>query len=220
MITVVTSITGAYDGLIEDQNRGRAKFVAFTDEPQWSDTWEIRKACDLFKDPRRNSRIHKILTHQYIDTEYSIWIDGNLRLLVPPEELVEKHLRNHDIALFRHPTRDCVYDEMDAVLTLGFENGDILQEQATEYSKQGFPEHRGLTENNVIIRRHTPKVEELNNAWWSEYCRFSKRDQTSFIPAVDRAGTRVNIINETWAPYNGTFRRGGIEYANHLKPRV
>jgi hypothetical protein len=41
-----------------------------------------------FTDPRRNSRIHKILIHKYSDADYTIWIDANIRLIKSPEEIV------------------------------------------------------------------------------------------------------------------------------------
>ena len=59
---------------------------------------------DRFKDDRRNSRIQKILAHHYVNTEYSIYMDANIKLLCPAEEIVEKYLQDADIAVFRHPT--------------------------------------------------------------------------------------------------------------------
>ena len=42
-------------------------------------------AYDNFKDPRRNSRIQKILAHKYFDSEFTIYADSNIKLLISPE---------------------------------------------------------------------------------------------------------------------------------------
>jgi len=213
-ITVVSSITGEKDESVENQTRGSAKWVMFAASPWVSNTWSIKKAYDRFRDSRRNSRIHKILIHQYADTKYSIWIDGNISLLVPPEELIEKYLANHDLAIFKHPNRDCIYDEAIVCAKRGLDNPETIIEQAKKYEDSFYAKHKGLCECGVIIRRHTKKVEEFNNAWWSEYCRHSVRDQISFMYAVDKVGLRINQIDEQFVIYKEDtgerYIRGGI----------
>lgn len=191
-ITVVTSITDSKDELRDGQEKGNAKFVAFTDFQSNTKEWDVKPAYAKFADPRRNSRIHKILIHQYVDTKYSIWIDGNIRLMIPPEELVELYLKDHDIALWRHPNRDCIYDEAIKCAARGLDDPETIIEQAKKYEDSGYTKHRGLFECGMIIRRHTPKVIEFDNAWWAEYCRHSRRDQISFPYAADLVGLRVN----------------------------
>jgi hypothetical protein len=196
MITVVTSITSGKDSFLQDQVRGNAKFIAFLDNPKDSDVWEIKKAHDRFTDPRRNSRIHKMLIHKYVDTEYSIWIDGNIRLLKTPEELIEKYLKDCDLAVFKHPNRDCLYDEAMVCAKLRLDDPEVIIEQAKAYEDSGYAKHKGLCECGIIIRRHTQKVEEFNDAWWAEYCRYSRRDQISFMYAVDKVGLQIHAIGD------------------------
>lgn len=197
MITIFTSITDGKDSPVADQILGEAQFIAFTNLT-YAPPWHIKKPYDRFKDPRRNSRIQKILAHQYIDTEYSIYIDGNIRLLVPPEQLIEEHLKDVDIAVFKHTKRDCLYNEAIVCAKRKLDDPETIIEQAVAYEKAGFAKHKGLCECGVIIRRHTAKVEEFNNAWWSEYCRHSCRDQISFMYAIDKVGIRLKSIDEPW----------------------
>ena len=149
---------------------------------------------DKFIDPRRNSRASKILAHKYINTEYSIYVDGNITLNVSPETLIDKYLKDHDIAVYKHPNRDCIYDEAITCAKLKLDDPEIIIEQAKAYEDSGYAKHKGLAECGVIIRRHTKEVEQFNEAWWAEYCRYSRRDQISFMFAVDKVGIRVNII--------------------------
>ncbi len=200
-ITVLTSITGSKDSLQDDQSVGSAKFVAYTDFNK-SAQWEIRKPFDKFNDPRRNSRAPKILSHLFCESEYSIWIDGNMSLLKPPEELIERYLKDYDLAIFAHPKRNCIYGEAVRVAGAELDDPEVIIEQVTRYEKMGYAKEKGLCECGFIIRRHTPKVIEFNNYWWSEWSRGCVRDQVSFMFAVDAVGLRINKIKEPW--YIGT----------------
>lgn len=196
MITVFTSITGGKDHLIEKQNTKGAKFVAFVDEGTKSKTWELKRAYNRFISPRRNSRAPKILAHQFIDSEHSIWMDGNVSLLVPAQEVVDKWLENgkYDMALCKHNCNDCIYSEALICAEHKLDDPLIIMEQMKKYEKEGFGEHRGMGECTVMVRKNTSRVEAFNNFWWSEHCRGSVRDQLSFMYAVDKAGLKVNFI--------------------------
>ena len=194
-ITVYTAITGGKDYLRTDQNFSSAKFVAFVEPPPGFDSknWEIRNPYSLFKDPRRNARIHKILTHQYIESEYSIWMDGIFALRVPAEELI-KFLNGCDIAMFEHNQRDCLFDEASVCISLKLDDEEKIKKKVNKYRKEQIKEHNGLFETGIVVRRHTKKIEELNNLWWSELSVFSRRDQISLNYAIKKLGIQVNRI--------------------------
>jgi len=207
-ITVVTAITGGKDKLRNQPNRGNAKFVAFMDTPEVSDVWGVRPAYDKFKDPRRNSRIHKILIHKYIESKYTIWIDGNIQMMDTPEVIIEKYMKGYDMAIFHHPSRKCLYDEAIKCAKLKLDDVELIIEQAKWYEDHEFPKQKGLCEGGVIIRKNTQKVRDFNEAWWADYCRFSRRDQISLMPALDKVGVNINLIAEEFRfqERDGTLR--------------
>ncbi len=221
-ITVITSITNSKDNLLEDtKNAKLADFVAFLDTPQESDTWKIRTAPDIFKDPRRNSRLPKLMPHLYVNSEYSIYVDGNMRLLKTPQELIETYLKDYDIAIYKHPTRDCLYDEALVCAQMGLDSPEKIIEQVKAYEDSGYARHKGLAECGMILRRHTPKVKEFNECWFAHYCRYSRRDQISCMKAVDEVGIPIKIINEPFVhtPDGKIQRRGGsaeLVHHNHM----
>ena len=176
-ITVYTCITGKYDKLSDRKLKG-ANQVAFTNQD--SEIWETVKPYDKFKDDTRNSRMQKIMPHLFFDTEYSIYLDGNIELKYPPEKIIKEFLGEKDIAVFRHIGKDCIYEEAVAIAGFKKETVPALTEQLKAYSKRGVKEHAGLCECGVIIRRHSDRINELNEHWWAEYCRYSRRDQMSF----------------------------------------
>lgn len=216
MITVFTSITGGKDNLIEEQNStGDVDFIAYVYGDYKSNLWNIKKAYDRFISARRNSRAPKILAHQFIDTEYSIWMDGNVSLKVPAQEVVDKWLENgkYDMALCKHNCNDCIYKEAKLCADHKLDDPFVIMEQMKRYEKEGFGNNRGMGECTVMVRKHTSKVESFNNFWWSEHCRGSVRDQLSFMYSLDKAGLKVNFIEPNI--YHNPF----FEVKGHLTPR-
>lgn len=220
-IAVVTSICGDKDHLLENHVMGSAQWIAYVEGPATSRMWEVRPAYSHFKSPRRNARIVKLLIHQFADADFSIWIDGNQRLHKPPEELVERFLGDYDLAAFKHPLRDCLYGEAEDCAMKKLDDPGVIEEQARKYKGRGFPPNVGQIESMVVLRRHTALVEQFNNAWWSELCRHSVRDQISFSFAAQRTRIRVNYIPENQYEWiDGRFLRGRfLERVEHLTPQ-
>lgn len=180
-ITVYTAISGKFDKLIPPTKTKTANYVAFTD--QKSEEWVTKRPYGNFNDKRRNSRIQKIMPHLYLDTEYSIYLDGNIELLVEPQVLIDEFLKDKDVAAFKHPGWNDIYSEGEVIVRLGKDTKENIVEQIKEYSKQGVKQDGGHCECGVIIRRHTKEVARMNEKWWAEYCRYGVRDQMSFTKA-------------------------------------
>jgi hypothetical protein len=154
---------------------------------------------DKFVKPVMNAKIYKVLSHKFIDADISIWVDGNIWLLIPVEQLVEEWLGDADMALWKHHSRDCIYDEGAEAKGLRYEDQERVEkdidEQIDHYRKIGVPEHIGMGECNVIIRRNNEKVKRFNEAWWAEICRWSQRDQISFpVVLKEFPDLKVNFI--------------------------
>lgn len=195
-IAVYTSITAKRDVLKEPKHSVGADFILFSDRPWTSPTWTVREACGLFTDPRRNARAPKLLAHQYLPGyEYSVWIDGSMRLLVPARELVEKYLGHHDIALFPHPWRDCVYDEADACIQHGLDDPAVITAQMEKYKRDNYPVHNGLHATGVILRRHNKRIETFNDAWWAELRQHSRRDQLGINYTFKKCGITPAVFS-------------------------
>jgi hypothetical protein len=188
-VVVVTAITADRDSLKDDQNTEGADFVAFCDRPMDSPTWEVRPACDLFRDPVRNAKAHKILPHLYFpDHEYSLWIDGSVELVDPAPVLIEKYLGEHDVVFGRHGSHLSIGDEMEACFREALDDPAIVREQMA--SCETAPPDAGCPLAGAILRRHTPVVARFNALWWAEICRWSRRDQLSLLHSATRAGLR------------------------------
>lgn len=210
---VYTAITGGKDLLKETQNTEGAQFVAFTDKDIPSTTWKVLPAHREFEDPNRNAKIHKVNPHRYFpEAEYSLWIDGTIEMVDPLEMLIDLYLGDADIALFKHFQRDCAYSEAMVCGSLGLDDPEIMSKQmARYYMVEQYPLNYGLAECTIILRRHTPKILQLNEMWWDEICKGSRRDQLSFNYCCWKLGIEYNEMEGT------VYNNQHFKYFKHAK---
>lgn len=135
---------------------------------------------DKLNNPRLSSRMYKMLPHKFFDTEWTIWMDGTFWAPHWEELWHEVMASGREIAVFAHPERDCVYEEAKEVIRLKLDHPNIVNEQMARYQSAGYPRKNGMAACGFIIRKNTPEVNRLNEAWWAEYCTGSRRDQLSF----------------------------------------
>jgi len=201
-IVVYTAITRGYDSLKEPPRSARdgTAFVAFLDQPAASSTWQSRAIHRQFRDPCRNAKRHKILSHLYFpDALYSLWIDGSvtIRFTDSIQELIGRYLADSDLVVFQHRTRTCLYQEASVCLQRGLDDPAVILRQVSRYTREGYPSNAGLAECPVVLRRHSPAVRAFNEAWWEEITRGSKRDQLSFPYLARKMGLRYGTFPGT-----------------------
>mgnify|MGYP000843545748 CR=1 FL=1 len=171
------------------------KPILFTDNLE-SDCWEVRKVERPEQHPRMKAKYFKCMPHEVLDCDVSIWIDGSVELKVPNfVQWCLDQLGDKDMALLKHPERDCIYDEANFCQFMPKYQGVPVLEQVEEYRKQGYPEHNGLWACTVMIRRHNNKVEEFNKLWWEHNNKYTYQDQLSFPICAKQVGLDINTIN-------------------------
>ena len=182
MIVVYTACFGCYDSIQPVIVESDAEFVAITDNDTQVDGWQVVKHAGLpMSDLRRRARMYKSKPHiMFPEADVWIWHDANVQLLVPPELLVAEWLGYADLAAPKHPVRDCAFREGYRCLEKAKDTREKLAAQMTSYSEVGYPEHNGLAETRVVIRRNTEDIVQFNEVWWGEISTKSIRDQVSF----------------------------------------
>lgn len=206
-VVVYTATFGDYDIPITPKTLdSRVRYVVFTDDPalRAEPPWEV-VALDATGDPRMLARRVKVLAHEYLpDAEYSIWIDANLELGILPADIL-RQTTGHDLWVFEHPERDCVYDEAAHCVTLAKADADAIYRQVERYRKAGYPQNAGLAATAMVVRRHTDEVQAFNRAWWAEIEAGTPRDQLSFDYAAWTRGLEYGRL--PWAhPSSGRVR--------------
>ncbi|MCZ4282321.1 DUF616 domain-containing protein [Kiloniella laminariae] len=182
---IYTTIVGGYDALLEQPCYPGWDYICFTDCKSKNlrsltgfSNWKQIIYDNPGVDNTRYSRMPKLLPHRFLpDYEYSVYIDGNARLIANPEHLLDE-LSWPDFGAAYHPFRDNVYDEFTECSILKMDDPDIFQKQREKYFQNGLPDPSQLIENNFLIRRHNlPDIQNIHEQWWQELLCHSKRDQ-------------------------------------------
>lgn len=168
---------------------------------------------------RKTARHCKTLAHDYFpDADITIWLDGNVRLMIPPRQAVKKWLGGADLAIFNHHDRNCLYREAAFCSKMGKGKRAKLDAQVKAYRKAGMPSGWGLAETKCVIRRNTGRMSELNEAWWAELQTHSVRDQVSLPYVCWRLGIKWKVIpgRAGLRTFPGTLNKA-FWYAKHRK---
>jgi hypothetical protein len=199
-IAVLTSSVGATLPAEVSVKYDSADYFAFTEEELIEDSMWTRMPLRKFSIDnryanRRNAKIYKIMPHLFVPGyDYYIWVDATHAVKMDPKEIVETYLKDSDIALFKHPERDCVYEEAELIKQVRFDSLEFVQNQMIFYQSRSFEKHKGLYELPCRIQRNTLEIQALMLTWWELICKFSSRDQLSLPFALDMHGITPAIM--------------------------
>ena len=202
---IYTCIVGNYDELRQPLLVDKSfDYICFSNDIKDNKVgvWKILPIPLSCNDKVRLSRYVKLLPHMVLkDYEWSLWMDANIQITGREMyEILESKMRGGGkIFQVNHclPMCDCVYDDMK----FAYRNGKCgFFETLWQYrhlSKQGFPKHWGLYENNIILRKHNdPKVITISELWWAEFSRYVKRDQFSLMYVYWEQNFRPDLLLE------------------------
>ena len=196
---VYTAITGDYDELLTPTYLNDDwDYICFTDNENInSDVWEIRKMEDSDLDKVKKARMYKILPHVFLpEYEYSLWIDGNFRIINDMNEYIKKYANNNLMMCIIHPDRDCVYDEADACIEQKKDSPEVILNQINRYKAENYPKKWGMIASGILFRKHNdPQVIKVMNTWWEELKYQSRRDQLSFNYACWKNNFKYDVCD-------------------------
>lgn len=190
---VYTINTGGYEG--DEILISSCKELPF-DKLYFTDNIRLIYACvkedvapfyvsTVDKEPKLVQRTIKTSPHLYLPARYdrSIYMDGNLAFRNDSFSSNDVMIMNLcampiDIICFHHEVRDNLKAEGDAVLRGNLETRKNVEKIREMYRDCGFKDDIGLTETNVLIRRHRNIVEFSED--WTRCIEICRRDQISF----------------------------------------
>lgn len=157
-------------------------FICFTDNPELkSDVWKIIHRTRILDDPCRDAKRFKVLIHEHVDADASIWIDRHCRLKVDALGVFDEF--TEDLSLVRHYRR-CIYHEARACMDRGKDCHRLIKRSISEYRAGGHPPRWGLFWGGIIFRRHNDRTREFADRWWNLIQNGSRRDQLSLPVAI------------------------------------
>ena len=219
-IIIYTCITGGYDSLPEPVTVPEDfHFVCFASSPESfkSTSWELRPLPSTAKGGnKQKSRYPKFLPHEFFpDCRYSLWMDANIRISDAAffDIIRDKVRQGVRFAAIRHPLRDDVYQEAEECIRIGRAASEDMKKVCSFLKSEAYPEHSGMTENNIILREHNdPEVVASDIQWKELFDRFPFRDQLLSGYCLKSHGIEPEFILD-----GGTNSRncGCLEYRVH-----
>lgn len=185
---VYTVITGGFDTVRQPEVIDPCfDYILFTDVVT-SDkigVWSVREIEYDCKDLRKKSRYPKIHPELSLaEYDASLYIDGNI-------SVTSQYVYDRCIALakegvewagIKHQGRKCLYDEINAIIGLGWVHDYEVFDWYCYLREEGYPEQDNMFENNIIFRLHTQTVKRINELWWWTIEKKKvKRDQFSLM---------------------------------------
>jgi hypothetical protein len=223
---VYTVLVGGFDSILPPvQIEPELDYIAFVDTPQELPApWQGRSLASRERNTRITARWHKLHPHRLLpEHDQSLYVDANIMIKGRINAVFDQALGESPLALFRHPVRDCVYEEAEVVKRLRYDDAAIVDAQMAFYRAHGLPIRAGLHFGGVLFRRHNdPQLIKLLEDWWRQLKIFSQRDQLSLtfmlrrhqMTAAELPGT---ITDNPWFTV-GPHRRFRVDLASALSP--
>lgn len=199
---VYTAITGGFKNQLRAPlnmlpKDADVEFVCFSDCVfEAPAPWKIFPPTWEHDDPRRTARYHKLLPHRlFPDAEYWLWMDGNQQLTASPWELVDRYVAEHDFCTYKHPDRKNIHEELGACIRMEKDDNTVMRAQVQGYERDGYNSRNDtLFETTAVLRRNTPKIQFVNERWWTDLKSGSVRDQLSLPPVLWKAEQKCAIM--------------------------
>lgn len=177
MVTVIQSVYGDYDRLVEwpKQSVPYTHLHVNPPRPHLAD--------------RMAAKVAKCQPWRYTDDDIVIWVDGSI---VPTDDLFIDHLilnSEGPISQYAHPHRADIINEADASVGMVKYEGQRVREQAQSYVDRGMPRHWGLWATGIIVYR-SPVPAWFGYEWLTEQTVWTVQDQISEPFVLWRQGLR------------------------------
>lgn len=201
-ICVYTAITGNYDNLKDVRREKNVDYYCFTNNKNLkSKTWKI-----IYLDNNEGlsnlllARKYKILIPSMIRSNYdvSVWIDGSVIIKGSIIDFINKEcdLDHYSLACFKHSQRNCVYEEAAAIIKFRKDRYENVIHIIDFLKESKYPEHNGLNETTVLVRKHDDKLlNKVLEQWYYMVENYSPRDQLSFNYNINKFDFKIKNIN-------------------------
>lgn len=199
---IYTAVVGNYDEirqpLVIDSRFDYYLFSNTISEKQIG-VWQIKPIEYTNSDQVKIARYVK--THpETLLPEYTatLWMDANIQIASAwvYNRFLELYQGEVQVAVCKHPHRDCIYEELCVVCASSIESLNVGRNWILYLEEQKYPKHNGLYETGVIYRRNRDSVKEMDLIWWFYIDSFSRRDQLFFNYVLWKLGLRIVFFIE------------------------
>lgn len=191
---IYTANYGNHDVLKKQPKQKGCRFICFTDNPDiQQEDWAQREIivdktyCHLH--PRLTAKWYRTHPYEVFPEEgWLMYMDSNGRLL--REDSVEYFMNllgSNDILAFKHPDRDCIYDEAKVCKEKPkFKYLWVpLYEQVEHYRRLWRPEHAWLSATWLLLHYNNRILKQAMHDWYYENLLWTYQDQLGFDYVMD-----------------------------------
>lgn len=206
---IYTAVVGNYDEILHPKViDDRFDYILFSNDMKETNigVWQVRPINYTNEVQTKIARWVKTHPEELLpEYDFSVWMDANIRINTPYTYVKSVALYSYgvEIASVKHPIRNDIYSECGTVLGYCLEREDVVFDWLNVIHKSGYPENGGLNETNLLYRKHSSKIREMDQLWWNCIERYSRRDQLSFnyvlwklgIECCDFLPEFINVAN-------------------------
>lgn len=222
-IVVYTVIFGDYDSLLEPLTvPDNCEFYVITDQEVAEESvWKRLEVnpCnyDLAdKSGKEKNDFFRMHPHLFFeDYKYSLYIDGNVRLMTDPTEFIDS-MNQYGFIAHNHYRCTDVFVEIERCRDQELVDDEFLDNQIDYLIGEDMPQHYGMIEANILFREHNnPHCKTLMEEWWEEFDQHdAKRDQLYLPLVLYRHGIKTAEIATMG---NDQYSNYAFQHVHHKK---
>jgi hypothetical protein len=193
---IFTCVVGDRHFLAEPHATLGYEHVLYVDRDLSFDAWHQRPLLFWDAAPKLITLFHKYSLSALVDEGTKmLWVDSRVEITADVARNVFAALDDSDLCLFKHYERDCVYEEILAVLEAKRSSSAQCEEYARHLRAQDYPRNGGLYETGVMGFRVCPEVVELFRRVFGLCYRYAPRDQLALPLALAGSKARVHLYD-------------------------
>ena len=191
-------------------------YICFTDRKELAGKvvggWEFRLISEEEQQHKADTYYkYKIKPWEVLpEYDYSIWIDPQIQIVGPLERCYKIYGRNATFLGFPAYDKDDIYTSVRTTMTDDDLNIE-LRWKLLQYRKEGYPEHYGLINTNLMIRSHRDEfLNMVMSDWWKEIHECNALLDYAFSYASWKHGLKYALCG-LFAENNAYIKNGDID---------
>lgn len=124
-----------------------------------------------------------------------VYMDASMQQIGSISKLIDEKHKDY-LTICKHPARDCIYQEADECIRLGFSDEWKTKFQMMEYIKEGYPSHNGLVMGGFFIVTNCLSARNFFVEWKRAILNYDCRDQLCFNYAMWKTNQTYNEISD------------------------
>lgn len=193
---IFTCVVGDRHALQSVEAELRYEHVLYVDRDVAMEGWNQRPLLFWDAAPKLITLFHKFALCSLVPPGTKmLWLDSRVNVSAEVASVIFAALDHSDLCLFKHYERDCVYDEILAVLDARRSTPAHCEEYARYLRTRGFPRNGGLFETGAMAFKAGPEVAALFRQVFGLCYRYVPRDQLALPVALAGSNAKVHVYD-------------------------